>query len=462
MTKIIKHNFHQSIIRSYDIRGEYNKTLFDSDAKVIGILFGLELGKRKTVNVAYDGRKSSLSLKENLIEGLLESGINVIEIGLVPTPLLYFSCFELISDGGIMVTGSHNPKNHNGFKFVKNNGPFFGEELKKFEKKAKKFMLNEPVGSRKKVNLKKNYIDRVFKGFKQEKKLNVVWDSGNGAAGEIMVGISKVIEGKKKILYEKIDGNFPNHHPDPSEPKNLECCKKEILKNKFDVGFAFDGDGDRLGVVDDLGRIVPGDKILLILAKSLCKKKKATVIGDVKCSQVLFDEIKKIGGKVIMSKTGHSHVKNGMKKYNADLAGEMSGHIFFGDDYYGYDDAIFASIKFLEILNTSKKKLSEIVDEIPKVFNTPEIRVECPDEVKFDIISKIAKNLNKKNIEVFDLDGLRVNSKDGWWLLRASNTQPALVARCESLTKKGLEYQKFLVKEEIKKVDELVSRKIFS
>ena len=288
-----------------------------------------------------------------------------------------------------------------------------------------------------------------------------MWDSGNGAAGEIMKNISSKILGKQQILFDEIDGTFPNHHPDPSESKNLEFCKKEILEKNLDVGFAFDGDGDRLGVVDNLGRIIPGDKILLLLAKDLLKKKKSLIIGDVKCSQVLFNEIERLGGEVIMSKTGHSHVKNNMKKYKADLAGEMSGHIFFAFNYFGYDDALYASIKFLEILDRSKEKLSDIVDQIPKVFNTPEIRIDCDDNVKFSIIENVIKNQSSKK-EIVDIDGIRVTENDGWWLLRASNTQPALVLRCESLSEEGLEFQKQSIKKELLKVDASLSKKIFS
>ena len=224
-----------------------------------------------------------------------------------------------------------------------------------------------------------------------KKKINIVWDAGNGSAGDVMRNLSSYFEGKRIILYDEIDGNFPNHHPDPSEAKNLEDCQKFIFKNKLDVGLAFDGDGDRLGVVDDKGRIIPGDKVLLLLAKNILKKKKIRVIADVKCSQIIFDQIEALGGEIIMSQTGHSHVKNNLKKFNADLAGEMSGHIFFADDYYGFDDALYAAVKILEIINENEKKLSELVDEIPVLYNTPEIRIECDDKFKFEVIKKFCK-----------------------------------------------------------------------
>ncbi|MBD23304.1 MAG: phosphomannomutase [Alphaproteobacteria bacterium] len=459
--KKITHFFDETIIREYDIRGIYEKTLFDLDAKILGNLFGLKLGKGESINIAYDGRISSNNLKENLIKGFLEVGVNVNEIGLGPTPMLYYSCVAMNVSSGIIVTGSHNPKNHNGFKVVYNNLPFFADDLQKLKEEAKGFVFTKTNAIRKNIDVKKRYLSRLLKSFIQKKDLNIVWDAGNGSAGEIMKNLSDSFKGKKIILFEKIDGNFPNHHPDPSDPKNLEDCQKYILKHKLDVGLAFDGDGDRLGVVDDKGRIIPGDKILLLLAKQMLKKKKIKVIADVKCSQVLFDQIKNLGGEIIMSQTGHSHVKNNLKKFNAHLAGEMSGHIFFAEGYYGFDDALYAAVKILEVINENEKKLSELVDEIPNVFNTPEIRIECDDKFKFEVIKKVSKNLEKENKKIINIDGLRVLNKDGWWLLRASNTQPALVVRCESSTKDGLKNQKKNITEQLNKIDYNFSQKIF-
>ncbi len=462
MAEIKFHSFHNTIIREYDIRGIYNETLFDKDAEILGNLFGLEVGINKTVNVGYDGRLSSNNLKKKLIQGLIDSGVNVNEIGLVPTPLLYFSCFELVSDGGIIVTGSHNPKNHNGFKIVLNNKPFFGENLVELSKKAEKFNIKKMNGSVKVFSLINKYLKTLVKNFNQKKKINIIWDSGNGAAGEVMKALAKSIDGKYELLFDEIDGTFPNHHPDPSDPQNLIFCKNKLLDLNYDVGFAFDGDGDRLGVIDDKGRVIPGDKLLLLLAKEMLKSHKCKVIADVKCSQVLFDEVKRLGGEIFMSKTGHSHVKNNLKKLNADLAGEMSGHIFFAKDYFGFDDAFFAAIKVLEIINNNKKKLSDLVDEIPSVYNTREIRIDCDDEKKFDIISKITERQKRSKKKFTDIDGVRVSERDGWWLLRASNTQPALVLRCESLTKEGLDLQKRAVKDELSKFNIDIAEKIFS
>ena len=270
----ISHSFDNSIIRSYDIRGVFNKTLFEEDARVIGQLFGLKVGKNKTVNIGYDGRHSSNPLKESLIDGILESGANVCEIGLVPTPLLYYSCFENKSEAGVMVTGSHNPKDYNGFKFVLKNLPFYGADLIELALRAKNFSLKGILGNRFKHNFVDNYLNKIFSNFSQQKKINIVWDAGNGSAGEVMDLLSKRINGKQKLLFKEIDGNFPNHHPDPSDSKNLSFCKEEILKSNFDLGIAFDGDGDRIGVVDDKGRDVPGDILLLVLSKTIIKKKK--------------------------------------------------------------------------------------------------------------------------------------------------------------------------------------------
>ncbi|MBF91229.1 MAG: phosphomannomutase [Rickettsiales bacterium] len=456
---MINHSFDDTIIRAYDVRGVYNQTLNDKDAQIIGNLFGLTVGKQKTVNVGYDGRISSLNLKNSLINGLLESGVNVNEVGLGPTPLMYFSCFQTNSDGGIMVTGSHNPKNHNGFKFVLNNLPFYGDQLKEMCLKGKSFSLPDEKGTKKTINLCDEYIKRLIKDLDQKKNIDIVWDAGNGSAGNVMKQISQKIQGKSILLFDKIDGNFPNHHPDPSEPENLRDCINKLKKNKFDIGIAFDGDGDRIGIIDDKGRILSGDKILLIFAYDLLKEQKVSVIGDVKCSQVLFDEVKRMGGNPIMSKTGHSHIKINMKKFSAKLAGEMSGHIFFADKYYGFDDALYAAIRIIDILSNKDESLSQIVDRIPKVFNTPEIRIDCDDKEKFVIVDKISSNLKKSVHSFTKVDGVRVKNSDGWWLLRASNTQPVLVLRCESLTKDGLAKQISFAKKELGKVDKSLCEK---
>ena len=357
-----------------------------------------------------------------------------------------------------MVTGSHNPKNYNGFKFILDGLPFYGEDLVRLKLKAHNFSLTKNTGKKEKVNFESKYLKNIFNNFSQGRELNIVWDSGNGSAGKVMKEISERIKGQQKLLFEDIDGNFPNHHPDPSDPENLIDCINEIKKGSFDLGIAFDGDGDRIGVIDDKGRVIAGDLLLLILSKSLGKKN-ISIIGDVKCSQVLFDEIERLGGQPIISKTGHSHVKINMKKYDADLAGEMSGHIFFKSNY-GFDDALYAAVQLIKTLSNSNKKLSEYIDNIPKVFNTPEIRINCEDYKKFKLIDNITKSQKKINKKIIDVDGLRVQSEDGWWLLRASNTQPCIVLRCESVSKVGLKNQLLKVKEAISEFDKNISQKI--
>ncbi len=458
--KNIKYKFNESIVRSYDIRGIFNETLFSEDARVIGQLFGLEVGEGKTVNIGYDGRHSSKELKENLIIGLLEVGVNVCEIGLVPTPVLYFSCVHNLSSGGVMVTGSHNPKEYNGFKFVLNNLPFYGEQLKSLENKALDFSFEKKLGKREKVDLQAEYLKKIFQNFNQKKNINVVWDCGNGSTGNVLSYLVKRIKGKQKLIFSEIDGDFPNHHPDPSEKKNLLFCQKEIHQNGYDVGIAFDGDGDRIGVLDDKGRIIPGDILLLIFSDYVIKKNnRCSIIGDVKCSQVLFDEIEKKGASYFISKTGHSHVKMNMKKTQADLAGEMSGHIFFKENF-GFDDALFASLKLIEILTDSEDSLSKIFDKIPKSFNTPEIRIDCDDASKFKLIEKIGIKQKELKKNITDIDGLRVNSSEGWWLLRASNTQPCLVLRCEADSEKALANQINELKRAIKEFSPDIANKI--
>ncbi len=458
--KTIQHKFDESIVRSYDIRGIVNETLFTEDAKVIGQLFGLEVGEGRTVNVGYDGRHSSKELKENLIIGLQEVGVNVCEIGLVPTPLLYFSCVHNLSSGGIMVTGSHNPKEYNGFKFVLGNLPFYEDQLKGLEKKARNFSFKKKLGKREQVDLQAIYLEKIFQNFTQKKNINIVWDCGNGSTGDVLSSLAKRIKGKQKLLFNKIDGDFPNHHPDPSEPKNLLFCKKEIRENGYDAGIAFDGDGDRIGVLDNKGRIIPGDILLLIFSDYVIKKNnQCSIIGDVKCSQILFDEIKKKGASYFISKTGHSHVKMNMKETQSDLAGEMSGHIFFRENN-GFDDALFASLKLIEILTDSKDSLSEIFDKVPKSFNTPEIRIDCDDSSKFKLIKEISIKQRELKKNIIDIDGLRVSSSGGWWLLRASNTQPCLVVRCEAESKKGLVNQINELKQAIHEFSPEIASKI--
>ncbi|MFT4718269.1 MAG: phosphomannomutase [Rickettsiales bacterium] len=439
------HNFDETILRAYDIRGVYNENLTKKDAFYLGKSFASYLNKngKNKISIGYDGRLSSPSLKESLIKGLKESGLEVYDIGTGPSPMLYFSIYHLNVDAGIMITGSHNPANYNGFKIALRDRPFFGDDILGLDKINREQDFIDSEGSVKNVDLIDEYVDRVLKNSlakNPESKLKIAWDAGNGAAGEVMRLASLKIFTDNHLLYEKIDGNFPNHHPDPSNEQNLSDIKKLISKNNLDLGIAFDGDGDRIGVIDDEGIILYPDQLLILYARDVLKKyPNANIIADVKASQSLFDEIAKAGGNPIMHKTGHSFIKSKMQEIDAKLAGEMSGHIFFADDYYGYDDALYAAIRIIDILLKDGRKLSEIRKSLPKTYSTPEIRIESDDSKKFDIVKKLQSDLKAKNINFNDIDGVRVNSDNGWWLIRASNTQPILVARCEANSKKNLD-----------------------
>ena len=432
-----------SIFREYDIRGEVGKTLFEDDAYNIGRAFAtyvLKGAKSDKIVTCYDGRISSPAIEKRLVDGIKSTGADVIRIGMGPTPMLYFAVYQSDAAGGIMVTGSHNPKNHNGFKMMRGKTSLYGQNIKEIEKMINANDFKVGKGEVQSVDYEKQYIKTLAQSYKSQKSMKIAWDPGNGAAGNIVSKITKLIPGDHYVMNETVDGNFPNHHPDPTVPKNLEQIIKHVQANACDFGVAFDGDGDRIGVVDNLGRILWGDQLLLILAKDLLKRKPGSkIIADVKASQVLFDEVKRAGGQPIMWKTGHSLVKAKMLETKTELAGEMSGHIFIADDYFGFDDGIFAAIRLINIIAESGRKLSSLIDEMPQTFNTPEIRINCEDDRKFKVIDNIKNSLKLRNVEFSDIDGVRVSSPEGWWLIRASNTQPAIVARCESSSKAGLD-----------------------
>jgi len=454
----MSHNFHPSIIRAYDIRGVYSQTLFDKDAYFVGKSFGSFLAKKEQqrVVVACDGRMSSPALKEQLIKGLMEAGMHVTDVGLGPTPMLYFSVYHLSADAGIMVTGSHNPGSHNGFKMLLRERPFFGEDILGLAKIAASGQFFESdEGKIQEQDVSQDYIERILSDsvlgesdselldeideLNPKRKLKIAWDAGNGAAGEIMKRLSKRILADHFLLFEEIDGSFPNHHPDPTVPSNLQDLIKKVRDENCDLGIAFDGDGDRIGVVDDEGEILWGDQLLVFYAREiLAENKGATIIADVKASNVLFDEVKKAGGNPLMWRTGHSLIKAKMKETKAPLAGEMSGHIFFADKYYGFDDALYAAIRIINIVEQSSQKLSDLRKALPQAFSTPEIRVDCADEKKFQIVDDLKNNLKKSGVVFNDVDGIRAMNENGWWLIRASNTQPVLVARAEANSEKNL------------------------
>lgn len=433
------------IIREYDIRGIVDQTLTTTDAFLIGWSFA-QLAQGEYVNVACDGRLSSPIMTKALIDGLIKGGAKTRFIGIGPTPMLYFSAFHFAAAGGIMITGSHNPPTHNGFKFIYRNKPFFGEDIRKlaamsFSAPAQESQTTWAADdSTITVDCTDAYIARIMADNAAAKQLKIVWDPGNGATGNIVKILTEKLPGQHILVNEKIDGHFPNHHPDPTVKENLEQIIAIIKEQKCDFGLAFDGDGDRIGVVDSKGRIVWGDQLLLIFAKSiLAKTPGAVIIADVKASQKLFDGVAALGGEPLMWKTGHSLIKTKMQERSAPLAGEMSGHIFFADRYYGYDDAMYAALRLIDILATSKLSLTEMIDALPEIYNTPEIRIDCDDDKKFTVIDEIKAKFNAEGKAFNDIDGIRFNYPYGWWLLRASNTQAVLVARCEADSPQNLE-----------------------
>ncbi len=435
------HNFDPTILREYDIRGIVGQTLREADARAIGQSFAAVLAETgcRRVAVGRDGRLSSPMMEAALVDGLIGAGIDVTRVGMGPTPMLYFAAYTQHVDGGIMVTGSHNPPDHNGFKLVLGRKSFFGADIQRLGKiaAAGKF----PVGRGKAEDkpVLESYVARLAADYRGKRPLFVAWDAGNGAAGEAMKRLAALLPGRHILLNETIDGSFPAHHPDPSEPKNMKQLQDTVLERKCDIGIAFDGDGDRIGVVDGKGRILWGDQFMIVLAREIIDKQPgAIIIADVKASQTLFDEIERMGGKPLMWKTGHSLIKAKMAELKAPLAGEMSGHIFYADGYYGYDDALYAAVRLLSILSRGTESLAVIRDRMPNVVNTPELRFPCSADRKFKSVEEVRERLKRAGAEVSEMDGVRVKTPEGWWLLRASNTQDVLVARVEAKDESAL------------------------
>jgi phosphomannomutase len=437
------HKFNASSLREYDIRGIVGDTLTEADAFAIGRTFGSIVADAggKSVAVGRDGRLSSPSLEAKLIEGLTASDMDVISVGCGPTPMLYFAAFTEATDGAVMVTGSHNPANYNGFKMMLGKKPFFGQAILDLGKRsAAGEVVPAATGSVTKKDVSAAYIDRLMQDWDGgAKKLKIVWDNGNGAAGDVLKKLVEKLPGDHTILNAEIDGSFPAHHPDPTVAKNLEQLIAAVKKQHADVGIAFDGDADRIGLVDNSGEILFGDQFLILMARDVLKTHPgATIIADVKASQVLFDEIEKAGGTPLMWKTGHSLIKSKMAETKAPLAGEMSGHIFYNDKWFGFDDALYAAIRVLGVVARSPQSVAQFRESLPQVVNTPELRFDCAEDRKFEVVREVAERLKASGEKVSDTDGVRVNTEDGWWLLRASNTQAVLVARAESSSAAGL------------------------
>ena len=436
---------NRNIFREYDIRGVAEEDLSTPNAELIGRGLGTYLIRHSGTRIclACDCRLSGNRLHDAVLEGLLATGARVLDLGTVPTPVLYYAVKHFQADGGIMITGSHNPPEYNGFKTVCGSGTLHGQAIQDVFRLISEQDFDSAKGLVEKTDALTPYVDEISAQFQFPRKVKVVVDAGNGAAGPVAHGVLSRLNVEAIELFFEMDGNFPNHHPDPTVLTNLEHLRKAVKANKADLGIAFDGDGDRIGAVDEHGEVVYGDMLLLIFAREiLARKPGSTFIGEVKCSQVMYDKIRELGGQPIMYKTGHSLIKAKMKQENAELAGEMSGHMFFADRYYGYDDAIYAACRLLEIVSNSKKPLSAQLQDVPKLVSTPELRTECPDEAKFQVISKVA-DIMRRDRPIVEVDGVRVPFENGWGLVRASNTQPVLVMRFEATSEDLLrKYQK--------------------
>lgn len=455
---------HQSVIfREYDIRGVYGEQFDDAFAEQLGRTYATYLTKMLgkipptgKVAIGYDARVSSLPIKTAVINGLNASGIHVLDLGLVTSPVSYFSTFAVPEVlGAIMITGSHNPPEYNGFKVCVGKQTIFGEAIQELRKILESGKFVEGQGSSRNYDIFPSYLERYKSEFKNMKPVKVVLDCGNGAAGCIVRKLFETVGLKPTILFEKPDGTFPNHHPDPTVEKNLVHLRAEVMKQGADLGIGFDGDADRIGVVDDKGRMLYGDELMVLISRSILKEKPGSIIvGDVKCSDRLFADIQQHGGKPIMWKTGHSLIKEKIKVEKAPFGGEMSGHIFFADRNYGYDDALYAGLRVCEIVGQTGKKISELLSGLPPAFNTPELRIDTTEEKKVLIVQKLKEAFpanEAKDYKVNLTDGVRISFPDGWALARSSNTQPVLVLRFESSTQKGMDQIKSRVESIVQK-----------
>ncbi len=423
-----------TIFREYDIRGIAETELLNADVADLGRALGSKLRRKSgnRVNLGRDCRLSSPRLRDALLQGLVGAGCEVTDIGVVPTPLLYYSAHLMESDGAVMITGSHNPAEFNGFKSMSGTASIHGEEIQELRRLIEARDFTTGHGSHRSVDVTEAYVDEISAQFNFERRVKVVLDGGNGTAGPVAHRLFKRLNCEVTELFFEMDGHFPNHHPDPTVPENLEHLRTAVRERGADLGIAFDGDSDRIGAIDENGEVVYGDLLLLIYGREiLTRKPGATFIGEVKCSQVLYDELKRLGGNPIMYKTGHSLIKTKMKQEHAELAGEMSGHMFFADRYFGYDDALYAACRLIEIVAKSGKPLSAQFAGLPKMVCTPEIRVDCPDETKFKVVERVTERFRKTH-RILDVDGVRVLFEKGWGLVRASNTQPVLVLRFEA------------------------------
>ncbi|KUR72356.1 phosphomannomutase [Novosphingobium fuchskuhlense] len=441
------HQFHPGILREYDIRGTCGKTLEPEDAYALGRSFATRVVRagRSKVAVGFDGRISSPILEEALVAGLCASGADVLRIGLGPTPMLYYAVASLpqVQDG-IQITGSHNPPDQNGFKMVFHGGPFFGPDILDLGRLASRGDWAQGDGTAEPINIMDAYVDRLLAGLEgiapdAVERLGMAWDTGNGAAGPIVERLVAGLPGRHVLLHTPVDGTFPSHHPDPSVDANLADLRRAVALGRLDFGLAFDGDGDRLGVVDGEGRALAGDQLLMLFAEDVLKRQAgATVIADIKTSGALFERVRALGGTALMWKTGHSHIKSKMKETGALLGGEVTGHVFLADDYYGFDDALYAAVRLIAAVVRLGRPVSALLDALPAMVTTPELRFPVAEADKFAVINAVRARLESAGADMVAIDGVRVTTPDGWWLLRASNTEAMLTARAESDSAQGL------------------------
>jgi phosphomannomutase/phosphoglucomutase len=447
-----------TIFREYDIRGIAETELPDEGVERLGRGLGTYLIRNagRRVNVGRDCRLSSQRLRNALVRGLTRSGCDVTDLGVVPTPVLYYSQVALEADGAIMITGSHNPPEYNGFKTMAAGAAIFGERIQHIRQLIERGDFENGAGSEKSFDAVTGYVEEIASQFHYPRRIKVVFDAGNGTAGPVMRRIAARLNVDATEMFFEMDGRFPNHHPDPTLIENLEPLIARVKQIGADLGVAFDGDSDRIGAVDENGNVVFGDMLMLIFGREILSRKPgATFIGEVKCSQVMYDELRRLGGNAIMYRTGHSLIKAKMKQERAELAGEMSGHMFFADRYYGFDDALYAACRLMEIVAKSGKPLSAQLEGVPKTVSTPEIRIECPDEIKFAVVERVAEHFRKSH-QVVDVDGVRVIFPKGWGLVRASNTQPVLVERFEAENKDLLERYRDQVEQALQQAKERV------
>ena len=443
---LFTHEFHPSILRAYDIRGIVGKTLDEQDAYAIGFGFAKKVQSNCQIDapriiIGYDGRITSPALSKALADGLTDGGANVIDIGLGPTPMLYFADIHLKGDGAIQITGSHNPKDYNGFKMVISHRSFYGDDIQQLGQSVRQGLAITHKGSYERQDIFGLYIQQLHENCEID-DLNLVWDTGNGAAGPAVLALTDQIGGAHSTLFTDVDGTFPNHHPDPVDPHTLSFLREACAKVQADCGLGFDGDGDRLGIIDAKGRQVPGDMLTAYLATEyLSRHKGQTILFDVKSSKVAMDIVTKAGGKPELWKTGHSHMKSRMAEIGCALAGEMSGHIFIKDNYHGFDDALYVAMRVLQTMTKTQKSITQFMDELPASFTSPECRVDCDDDIKFDVMDTLQAHVKNQYDEstLTLIDGIRVTQDDGWWLIRASNTEAALVVRAEGDDETALE-----------------------